>query len=208
MSQQINLYNAQLLYRKQDFSLQTMLQGVGLIAAGLLAFYAYEQYQVQALKAQTQELTKTHADVQGKLLAFTSDFSQKQAKKMLDAEVKKAEAELQAQGRLMEMLKDGSIGNTMGYSEYMRAFARQAIQGMWMTGFDISGNNAQMSLRGGLLNPELLPSFIKRLNQEKVMRGKKFSSLQMQQNKVEPGKPAGRTYVEFTLVTEHAGEEK
>ena len=98
MSQQINLYNAQLLYRKQDFSLQTMLQGVGLIAAGLLAFYAYEQYQVQALKAQTQELTKTHADVQGKLLAFTSDFSQKQAKKMLDAELKKAEAELQAQG--------------------------------------------------------------------------------------------------------------
>ena len=105
------------------------------------------------------------------------------------------------QEMLIKMLTSGSIGNTTGYSEYMRAFARQSMHGLWLTGFDISGNNLQMSIRGGLLNPELLPNFIKRLNQEKIMRGKEFASLQMLQHKVDAAKSAGRSYLEFTLIS-------
>ena len=44
-------------------------------------------------------------------------------------------------------LKSGGIGNTKGYSEYFRAFARQSVSGLWLTGFDINGDGAQMTLQ-------------------------------------------------------------
>jgi hypothetical protein len=50
-----------------------------------------------------------------------------------------------------------------------------------------------MSISGAVLSPELLPIYIRKLNQEYVMRGKPFASLQMLR-----GGNGGR-YVEFRL---------
>ena len=96
------------------------------------------------------------------------------------------------------MLKSGALGNTEGYSEYMRAFARESINGLWLTGFNITGDGAQMSMRGAVINPQLVPSYIQRLGKEKVMRGKTFSTLQMQQPKKDGERLVPR-YVEFNL---------
>ena len=87
-------------------------------------------------------------------------------------------------------------------SEYMRAFSRQVVQGLWLTGFKLTGDAAQISLSGGVLDPELLPIYIQRLGKEPAMRGKSFSTLQMQQHQAEAGKEnksAAARYVEFTL---------
>ena len=40
-----------------------------------------------------------------------------------------------------------------------------------------------MSMSGAVVNPQLVPSYIQRLGKEKVMHGKTFSTLQMQQPK-------------------------
>ena len=87
----------------------------------------------------------------------------------------------------------------------MRAFARQAVQGLWLTGFRITGDAAQISLSGGVISPELLPAYIQRLGRESIMQGKTFSTLQMQQPAAKTGvtpAPAAPRYVEFVL---HSG---
>jgi hypothetical protein len=94
---------------------------------------------------------------------------------------------------MVKTMKSRGVGNTTGYSEYMRAFARQAVSGLWLTGFNISGDAVQMSISGAVLSPELLSVYIRKLNQEQVMRGKPFASLQMLR-----GGNEGRS-VEFTL---------
>ena len=88
----------------------------------------------------------------------------------------------------------------------MEAFARQTLNGLWLTGFSIDGDATQMSLSGAALSPELVPGYIMRLNNEKVMRGKTFASLQMQLPKVDAGKPATTKYLEFNLQSVRAGE--
>ena len=208
MSQQINLYNAELHGKRESFSTATMLQSLAVIAVCLLALYGYELYLIQQLKSKSDNLTALHANVQAKLAAYSADLSLVQAKQMLDDELKNAEVQLASQEKLLEMLKHDAVGNTSGYSEYMRAFSRQAIYGLWLTGFDISGDKVSMSIRGGLLNPELLPGFINRLKQEKAMRGKEFSSLQMLQHKADTEKPAGRSYLDFILVSAKAGDQE
>lgn len=205
MSQQINLFNPLLLRQKKYFSVLTMLQALAMIVLGSALFYAYAVYQVQLLTVQSDETGRRYEAAQARLARYSADFSPQQAKQLLEDELKKTEAQAVAQHELIDTLKSGAIGNTRGYSEYMRAFARQTINGLWLTGFDISGDAVQMSMRGGALNPELVPGYITRLSQEKIMRGKEFAALQMQQHKVEAGKPEGRPYLEFTLQSAEAG---
>jgi len=122
---------------------------------------------------------------------------------LLEEELKNAEAKAAAQRELIETLKSGVIGNTTGYSEYMRAFARQVVPGLWLNAFSITGDAASMEIKGAVTSPELLPVYIQKLNREKVMHGKVFASLQMQQPKMESGKTA--RYVEFTLQSSETG---
>lgn len=203
MSQQINLFNPVFLKQKKYFSVLAMLQALVMIALGSGAFYGYAAHQVKLLARQSEETSKRYTAEQLRLTRYTAEFSPQQSSQMLEEELKNAEAKAATQRELIETLKSGVIGNTTGYSEYMRAFARQAVPGLWLTGFNITGDAAQMSINGAVLSPELVPAYIQRLSSEKVMRGKIFASLQMQQPKVESSKTA--RYVEFALHSAEAG---
>ena len=198
MSQQINLFNPVFLKQKKYFSVITMLQALGLIVLGSALFYAYAVYQVAQLSKQTVETDKRYVAEQTRLINFSREFAPQQSGKQMEDELKQLEAQVAAQEAVLNLLKSGALGNTEGYSEYMRAFARQSITGLWLTAFDIAGDGAQMSLSGAVVSPQLLPAYIQRLGKEKVMQGKTFSNLQMQQPKKDGDRLIPR-YVEFNL---------
>lgn len=203
MSRQINLYNPALLTQKQHFSVQSMLQALLLLVAGLALFYGYAQYQVQLLGKQQEESARRYAAMQERLARLSAEFSPQLTQQQLEEDTRRVEAQLAGLQELVKAL--AAMGNTSGYSEYMRGFARQTLGGLWLTGFSLSSE--QMSMSGGALSPELVPAYIKRLGQERSMRGKEFAALQMQQHVWEAGK-AGRPYLEFTLQSFEAGEVK
>lgn len=212
MSQQINLFNP--AFKKQDksFSALTMLRAFGVIILGSLLVYGYADYQGRQLTLQLDESVRRFKSEQERLTRLTAEFSPQQSGQALQDDVQQLEKKLGEQTGLIETLKSGSgaVGNTSGYSEYMRAFSRQAVQGLWLTSFQVSGGEAQISLSGAVLNPESLPAYIQRLGQESVMRGKTFTTLQMQQPKAEGSAAAGSAaaprYVEFRLHSTPDGE--
>lgn len=207
MSQQINLFNPVFLKQKKYFSVVAMGQALGLIVLGSVLFYVYAAYQVSLLAGQTAAMNQNYLKEQTKLANYAREFSPQRSSQMLEEELKQAEAEAAAQETLLNLLKSGAIGNTEGYSEYMRAFARQSIKGLWLTAFDITGDGAQMSLSGAVVDPQFVPAYIQRLGKEKIMRGKAFSTLQMQRPKQDANQPAAR-YVEFSLYSTTVAEMK
>lgn len=200
MSQQINLFNPVFLKQKKHFSLLTMLQALLLIVLGALAFYAYAWYQVQELAQRTNEMSQRYETEQKRLVSYANEFSPERARQALDSELKAAEEQAKVQAEILETLKSGAIGNTQGYSEYLRAFARQSVQGVWLTGFEIVGDGTQMTLRGGVVDAKRLPEYIQRMGREPVMRGKTFAALQMRQ----PEEVRG--YLEFVLHSQADGK--
>jgi len=213
MSQQINLFNPIFMKQRKYFSLLAMLQALGLIIAVSLLFYGYAIYQVHQLELQTVENTKRYNAEQMRQGRFMAEFSPLQSNQLLQNEVQLLEKQTAEQNEIIETLKSGAIGNTVGYSEYMRAFSRELVQGLWLTGFKVSGDAAQISLSGGVLNPELLPVYIQRLGRERIMKGKTFSTLIMQQPKAKEGAAAIQKtaaeearYVEFTLYSSPESE--
>ncbi len=206
MSQQINLFNPVFMKQRKYFSLFAMLQALGMIIAGSLIFYGYAIYQVDQLSRQLDENTKRYNAEQQRQARAVAEFSPKQSVQLLQNEVQRLEKQTAEQNEIIETLKSGALGNTIGYSEYMRAFSRQVVQGLWLTGFKVTGDAAQISLSGGVVSPELLPTYIQRLRKERIMRGKTFSTLKMQQSRADESAGGGQTpasaarrYVEFTL---------
>ena len=170
-----------------------------MIAAGSAVFYVYAAYQVKQLAKQSEEAGKRYASEQAKLDNYKSQFSPEQTRLLLENELRATEARVFAQQDIIDTLKSGAIGNTSGYSGYMRAFARQSMNGLWLTGFNIIGDAAQLSMSGAVLSdaPGLIPAYVQKLGNEAVMHGKSFAALQIQQHMEKDGKPA--RYVDFTL---------
>jgi Tfp pilus assembly protein PilN len=190
MTQQINLFNPAFSKQEAHFTLLPMLQGLALILLVSLLFYAYAAHQVSELDKQSVQSSKHLIAEQANLAGYTAGYSPQQANQLLQNELLQLEKKLAETSLFVESLKSGVTGNTTGYSEYMRAFSRQIMPGLWLTGFNMSGE--QISLTGGVIAPEHVPAYIQKLASEAVMQGKSFSNLQMNPKK-------DSKYMEFTL---------
>jgi hypothetical protein len=175
MSQQINLFNPLFLRKEKYFSARAMAQALGLIAIGIVALYAFALFQ-------TRGLARTAADYARQVNAQREQLVQiagKGRSKLLEAEVARLEGEVKSRRALVETLHGGELGDTEGFSRYFAAFGRRPVQGVWLTGFSIGDSGNELKIRGRALFPDLLPAYLKVLNQEAVMRGRQVTDLKV-----------------------------
>lgn len=184
MSQNINLFGPAFRKQRQVLTLATVAQCLGITLAALFGYQYYLQQQVNGLSA---ELGSSE-----KLLNSQRNFVEKMKGKpgaakpdtLLDADIARYENELKLARESVEALKGGAFGNQRGFAEYLRAFSRQSVNGLWLTGFTIGGG--ELEIRGRVLSPDLLPSYIQRLNHEQTFAGRSFARLEMSRPKPEP----------------------
>ncbi len=179
MSQQINLYNPQLLPRKNYLPARTMAQAFGLILAGGLLLALYNGRQVAALERQVAAGKADLAARQARKLKVAQQFPPRQKDKALDVAIERAERERSALVELDDVLRRGEFGNTRGYSAYFRAFARSRVEGLWLTEVDILGAGNAIGLQGRVVSAGLLPRYIGGLANEPVLKGKSFARLEL-----------------------------
>ena len=216
MSQNINLFSPALRKPRQQLTLAVVVQCLGITLAALFAYNYYLQQQLSGAAAELAAAQKLFDNQ----VNLTKTLKPKRVPPVteaeLDAEIRQLEAEFKLALASMETLKGGAFGNEQGFAEYLRAFSRQSIGGLWLTAFNIGGGG-ELEIRGRTLSPELLPSFIQRLNRERVLAGRTIARLEITRPKpeavTETSQGAGeeaRTprFLEFTLATETATPEK
>lgn len=208
MSQQVNLFNPIFSRQKKPFSALAMLQGLGVVLLGVMLFYAYAQYQVVTMGRQAAETARRLETEQVTLTRVVAEKTPAIKSKELEEEVARLESQLKARQQVLEVLQSGELGNTAGFSEYLRAFSHQAMDGLWLTGFIIHGAGNRMAIDGRAVRPELVPAYIGRLNQEKVMQGKSFAAMEISLPAVKPDAVAAKEplvasprFIEFKLMS-------
>lgn len=179
MSQQINLFNPIFLKKKKYFSANNMALALALVLGGSLAVVAYANVQVAQLRREAKTVTAQLASTQADLAKVNAQFATRQKSASLQEKSQKAAAELQSLQQVHDILKKGDFGDTRGYAEYLRAFARQSIDGLWLTGLSIQGAGKAIGIEGRALRPDLVPAYITRLGGEAVLKGKSFAALEM-----------------------------
>lgn len=188
MSQQINLFNPAFRKQKKYFSAVAMAWALGLLLLGMLALVGFANFQVQKAGQEAAAASTQLAQTKERLVKASAENVPRTKSKALEEEIKKSEAEVASLNQVFDILKKGDFGNTKGYSEYMRAFSRQIVSGLWLTGFGIRGAGNEVALQGKALQPELVPAYIVRLKNEPIMHGKSFAALEMQVPQVDQDK--------------------
>jgi len=216
MSQNINLFNAAFRKPRQILTLLLVVQCLAITLVGLFAYHFYLQRQLSGAAvelAAAQKLLNTQ-------LGFVEKLKPRrvppESEAQLDAEIRTLEAKLKLAVESIDALKSGAFGSRQGFAEYLQAFSRQSVNGLWLTAFNIGGGG-DLEMRGRTLNPELLPDYIQRLNRERVLAGRKIARLEIirpaaQAPAPAPGKagdtaPQGPRFLEFSMATESIAPE-
>jgi len=178
VSQQINLYTPLLLKKRIYFSALAMVQGLGIITVGMIAGYGALLYESNILRSQER---KAQVDFTATLAQFNALGLGKGtgSGQAIQDEITRLESQRKRQSELLEGLSGADIGNTEGFSKYLAAFARQPVQGLWLTGFSIGGPMEDVTISGRAKQADILPRFIRQLRNEEVLRGRRFSEVQV-----------------------------
>ncbi|MCE9641815.1 MAG: PilN domain-containing protein [Betaproteobacteria bacterium] len=214
MSQQINLFNP--IFRKKSFSATSSTSILYAVIAAVVAtalFAVYEDRRVGELVKNSQAADRTLKDLSARRDKLNAELTGRKPNTQLEAEITGLESVLKGRNEIIVALQSAGIGTTTGFSEFMRAFSRQDVNGLWLTGFDIAGGGTQLTLTGRALNADMVPGYLKRLNAEPPMQGRQFAAMRISQpvrapesaksDKADKGTPAPKAqaplFLEFTL---------
>lgn len=213
MSQYINLFGPAFRKPRLLLSLNRAAMLVGVVTVAMIGLQFYHQHQVSGLQTElvsAQGLLKAQS-------AYTDRLKGETAQKGnagLVAEVGRLEMELKSARDAMSVLEGGAMGNRNGFAKYLQAFSRQALDGLWLTGFTVGGSG-EVAIQGRVISADLLPEYIQKMNKEPALQGRAFSALEMRRPAVVPAAPAkdgGKPvvavprYLEFNLATGEPGD--
>lgn len=185
MSQYINLLGPAFRKQRQGLTLARALMALALTVLVMLALQAHDQQQLSGLReelASAQRLVKAQSVHTDRL---KGEGAAKKGSSGLDIEVQRLEGDLKSARDSMAVLEGGALGNRNGFARYLQAFSRQAIDGLWLTGFSVAGSG-DVAINGRVLRPELVPAYIQKLNNEPALQGRAFSTLELRR----PAPPA------------------
>ena len=202
MSAQINLYHPRFLKQRELLTLGNVALAAAVLYVVLAAAggWAWQEAAARKEAAAAAEAQLTAAKEQ--VAVATKAAAARKPSAQLIAELDSAEISVRRRGDNARLLESGAIGSTGGFSDYLRGFARQAPEGLWLTGFTIGAGGNDMEIRGSMLNPATLPDYIRRLGTEKAFQGRNFAALTMNRADATPAaQPTGAAATAVTAVT-------
>jgi hypothetical protein len=192
MPQQINLYNPAFEAQRARLSFKGAVAGWMAIAALVVLIAGYQMISLGTLEQQERELAQQVSAAQADAQRLGGAMASRRRDARITEEVARLEGEVIGRQEVMSMLRAGGLGDTRGFSDHLKAFARQSFEGVWLTGLSIATAGRDVSIEGRALQAAYVPSYLKRLNGENAMQGHPFSELLI---------PVRPNYVEFKLTT-------
>lgn len=190
MSQQINLLNPTLIKQKDFLNPNNIVMTLGLLSALMLGYYGYAQKQLSLLTLQRSQAAETLSATQAQLQQTTLLHTPHEINKALTEQITQLEQKETMQQQILQTVNLSSATPEKGYAALMRAFAKQSLDGLWLTSFSFDSSTEKLNINGRTLQADLVPEYISNLGSEPALKGKLFSALSMNLPKVDASKNA------------------
>lgn len=204
MSQEINLLGPQFRRSRRSLISAAVLGPVLLLLVALgvgLGFIVRQQERELTLRHAANDASIQRAqDEQRKLAQAVSQIKKDPG---LEAELAALEKRRLAVELDLASLDNGAIGETRGFSDFMRALAHQGIEGVWLTGFNVGAAGKDISISGRALRSDLVPAYLQRLGQDPYFAGRNFAALDLAQPRTDARAegPRQNTVLAFNLMS-------
>lgn len=173
----INLFDPALVpqhdpWTARNFGIGLATVGVACAAWGIWAHWRAADA-AAALQSVAPQLQSARAEAQqlGKQIGIHVPDA------ALQAEFDKFHAILDARTDVLALLRKGMSPETGNPAEWLRGFARQIPNGLWLTGFSVNADSGALEIHGRTLDPSLIAEYVQRLNAEQAFQGRTFAAL-------------------------------
>lgn len=179
MSQQINLLNPALIKQKDFLNPNNIVMTLGVLSVLMLGYYGYAQKQLSLLGTQRTQVAEALSATQAQLKQKALLHTPRAPDKTLLEQITQLEQKEIMQQQILRTVDQSSATPEKGYAALMRAFARQSLDGLWLTSFSFDSQTERLNISGRTLQAALVPEYIAHLGNEPALKGKLFSALNM-----------------------------
>lgn len=202
IAQQINLYLPELRPNREVLTAARLARTVAAVVVVMMLLSALSYWQRSGLQ---EELAVVQAEVSAqteRTEQIERDAASRSSNQTLLRDIETRETRLTQSQELLEFLRNTTLGNSTGYSEFMKDLSRASFDGIWLTEFRISGGSDSVFLRGNVLQTAMVPDYVGRLSgSQSSLQGRLFNRLQS--NRIEvPAVEGGGELYEFVLETQ------
>jgi hypothetical protein len=184
MRQQINLLNTALIKQKDYFNPTNIVITLGLMCVLMLGYYGFAKYELSKLNLARSQAAEKLSSMDAALKQATVAHKVQAPNKALLDEISQLEQKEKMQQQILQTVKQSKANPDIGYAALMRAFAKQSIDGLWLTNFSFDSKSEKLNISGRTMQADLVPEYISRLSLEPALKGKLFSALTMNLPKV------------------------
>lgn len=207
MTQNINLYDPSLRAKREWLTAGNAATAVGVCVLAVTLGGAWALHGVSTLRRPAADTSAALEAAQQELLDLNQRVTELKPDAKLQAELRLMQLTVTQRQSAFVMLQAGGLGDETGHANALGAFARQSIQGLWLTGVVL--DQQQVALRGRSMSPELIPTYVSRLNKEAALQGRAFRALSIERPEAAAAASAparGAPFVEFSLVSAQGAE--
>jgi hypothetical protein len=183
--QQVNLYQPIFRKQRQIFSVVTMARAAAIVAVALIGLYFLGLSRVGALEAEASRLEATESALLARLASIDPSLSMNRRIEV-EAELRRLNATLRDQTRLIDALGSHPLGTTEGFSKFLAALGRQHSAELWLTELAINGSTRALELEGRSTRAGLVMEYLERLGREPALVGQRFDRLEIERDDVKP----------------------
>jgi len=189
MSTQINLFNPDLLPRKASLPASHLPWVLG---AGLMVCFAvtgWVSIRTTAAQAEATQAAQEMSPLVAESQLLQSRINANKPDAQLQREVSQLERKLQLRQQAIALLTAEGDGGERGFSGRLITLSRHAIEGLWLTTIDVTGD--QVSLLGQTVSAEKLPRWMSSLRSEPSFSGSAFEVFTLTQQAAETDPKSG-----------------
>lgn len=177
--QNINLYDPR-LERQRDWLAPHYVAGTALLLSCLVAAAGFAaRSNLPALTAQSAAGEAQVKAIRDQVTALGQQASSRKPSAQLEQSLVAQRMLLEMRGEILVTLRQSLGPEAHSFAAYLRGLASQTLPGLWLTNFSVNAANDSMEIRGLMLDPALLPEYIRRLNREEAFRGRSFAALKL-----------------------------
>jgi len=206
MPQQINLLNKEFRPKRELLNADFMLKTAIGFALALGVYAGIVSRDAHKLASQREEWVQRAQEGQARLMRAVTQTPTPEDNKALLDKIAVEEEKAHSREQVLAVLKSGAVGEGGGFSGMLQAFARQSLNGLWLTGISTNSAGDQMRISGRAVSPELIAQYIGRLSGEQSLHGRTFATFEVAQHKQEQAnntRPTAESdYIEFILSAE------
>ena len=177
--QQINLLPEQYIPKQVPLSTQQIIQYMVFLTFFFTLVLATQVWMLERAKKEEKKTTLVLETIEKHL----QDFKQNNPKPKLDTKLEQElimmRETLNTKKQMLSRVSGLTLEDKPGFYRYLSGLAMQKIDGLWLTKIHIKDDGNYINIHGNTLNPEGLPSYLKRLNKARAFSGKIFDTVEL-----------------------------